>query len=33
VHDLKNESAQAELFRTQGDVQRYSGDSKSADAL
>ena len=33
VHDLKNESAQAELFRTQGDVQRYSGDSKLAGAL
>ena len=32
VHDLKNESAQAELFRTQGDVQRYSGDLKSAEA-
>jgi len=32
VHDLKNESSQAELFRTQGDVQRYSGDSKSAEA-
>ncbi|MFZ0736941.1 MAG: tetratricopeptide repeat protein [Candidatus Acidiferrales bacterium] len=31
--DLKNESAQAELLSTQGDVQRYSGNSKSAGEL
>jgi len=33
VHDLKNETAQAELLSTQGDVKRYSGDSKSAAAF
>jgi tetratricopeptide (TPR) repeat protein/predicted Ser/Thr protein kinase len=30
THDLKNESAQAELLNTQGDVQRYRGDWTSA---
>jgi tetratricopeptide (TPR) repeat protein len=33
VHDLKNETAQAELLNTQGDVQRYNGDLRSAEAL
>jgi tetratricopeptide (TPR) repeat protein len=32
VHDLKNESVQAELLSTWGDVQRYRGDPKSANA-
>ena len=30
AHDLKNESLQAELLKTQGDIQRYRGDWKSA---
>jgi len=33
ARDLKNESLQADLLTTQGDVQRYSGDSKSAAAF
>jgi eukaryotic-like serine/threonine-protein kinase len=33
VHDLKNENAQAELLSTQGDIKRFSGDSKSAAAF
>jgi eukaryotic-like serine/threonine-protein kinase len=33
ARDLKNPSVQAELLGTQADVQRYRGDSKSAEAL
>ena len=33
VGDLKNESLKAQLLSTQGDVRRYSGDPKSADAF
>jgi serine/threonine protein kinase/tetratricopeptide (TPR) repeat protein len=32
ARELKNESVQPELLSTQGDVQRYGGDWKSADA-
>ena len=33
VSDLKNQSKQAELFNTQGDVRRYSGDLTAAGSL
>jgi eukaryotic-like serine/threonine-protein kinase len=32
-HDLKNENLKAQLLVTNGDIQRYRGDSKSAEAL
>jgi tetratricopeptide (TPR) repeat protein/predicted Ser/Thr protein kinase len=33
VADLKNDNLKAQLFVVQGDVMRYRGDTKSADAL
>jgi len=33
ARDLKNDGVDSELLSTQGDVQRYSGDLKSADTL
>jgi tetratricopeptide (TPR) repeat protein/predicted Ser/Thr protein kinase len=33
MDDLKNESLKAQLLAVQGDVRRYAGDTKSADAL
>jgi eukaryotic-like serine/threonine-protein kinase len=33
IRDLKNQSMKAQLLVTQGDIRRYSGDSKSAQSL